>query len=73
MDRDSKSGRILVYLALGLNQHSKLTTISVGFINMERHKSMHTHTHKNTQAHTHTDIRNSLNFLQYTSRGLHGR
>lgn len=72
MDRDSKSGRILVHLALGLNQHSKLTTISVGFINMERHKSMHTHT-KYTSTHTHTDIRNSLNFLEYVSRGLHGR
>lgn len=37
MDEDSKSGRILVHLALSLNQHSKLTAIFVGFINMERH------------------------------------
>lgn len=48
MDGDSESGRILENLALSLNQHSKLTALSLGFINMERHKSMptHTHTHK---------------------------
>lgn len=37
MDEDSESGRRSVHLALSLNQHSKLTVISVGFINMESH------------------------------------
>lgn len=48
MDGDSESGRILENLALSLNQHSKLTALSLGFINMERHKSMPTHTHTHT-------------------------
>lgn len=49
MDGDSNSGRILEHLALSLNQHSKLTAISVGFINMERLRS----THEHVQTHTH--------------------
>lgn len=40
MDWDSKSERISEHLALSLYQHSGLTAISVGFINMERHKSL---------------------------------
>lgn len=44
--------RILEHLALSLNQHSKLTAISVGFINMEKRKSMHAHTHGHVQTHT---------------------
>lgn len=51
MDRDSESGRILENLALSLNQHSKLTALSLGFINMERHNSMRT---PDTHMHVHT-------------------
>lgn len=54
IDGDSKSGRILENLALSLNQHSKLTTLSPGFINMERHKSMHTHMGIYIPTHIHT-------------------
>lgn len=56
MDGDSESGRILENLALSLNQHSKLTTLSLGFINMERHKSTHTCSHTHTHAHTHLKL-----------------
>lgn len=47
-------GRILEHLALSLNQHSKLTAISVGFINMERHKSIQAHTNTHVSIHIHT-------------------
>lgn len=57
IDGDSKLGRIFEQFALSLNQHSKLTAISVDFINMERHKSMHEHTLGHFEAHTHTHIR----------------
>lgn len=59
MDGDSESGRILENLALSLNQHSKLTALSLGFINMERHKSMPTHT-RTTRAQI-------VNFQEYVS------
>lgn len=54
IDGDSKLERIFEQFALSLNQHSKLTAISVDFINMERHKSMHEHTLCHFEAHTHT-------------------